>query len=217
LLAHEAGDANAVLASVRNGQALYGAQFIARRDAGFTSYFDSVRGENSAEAAPALAQFNDKKPCWSDANSPSGYVIPLGFLKQAEVMVRQPAFLAGQAPVVRAVYGKGICDFGATYIDARTLPALEADYPDVQEKVLVIWRIPAIIPYEQVVLAASLKPDMQRTLLRAIIDLMGTPEGLADMQTVYGLEALQPAEDSQYQAFADHAESAGLDLHTLLK
>lgn len=217
LAVHENEDGGAALAGVRSGQAVYGAQFIARRDAGFEEYFDPLRGENTAEALEALAQFNDKKPCWSDPVSPSGFVVPLGFLNQAGVAVRAPAFLEGHAPLVRAVYAEGICDFGATYIDARELPALEADYPDVLEKVLVIWRIPAIIPYEQVVMASGLTPEMKRALLRAFIDLMTTPEGLAAIQTVYGVEALQPAEDSQYDQFAQIVQAAGIELDLLLK
>jgi phosphonate transport system substrate-binding protein len=217
LLAYQNADAGTALASVRAGQALYGAQFIARPGAGFISFFDPVRVENTAESIQALAQFKDKKPCWSDTLSPSGYVVPLGFLNQAGVQVRAPAFLEGHAPVVRAVYGEGICDFGATYIDARELPALEADYPDVMERVEVIWRIPAIIPYEQVVMSSDLHPDMRRALLRAFVDLMTTPEGVAAIQTVYGLESLQPAEDIQYEEFAQYVEAAGLDLSMLLK
>jgi phosphonate transport system substrate-binding protein len=217
LLAYQKGDAGTALASVRAGQALYGAQFIARPDAGFTSFFDPVSAENTAESVQALEQFRDQKPCWSDMLSPSGYVVPLGFLNQAGVQVRAPAFLEGHAPVVRAVYGEGICDFGATYIDARELPALEADYPDVMERVQVIWRIPSIIPYEQVVMSSDLHPDMRRALLRAFVDLMTTAEGVAAIQTVYGLESLQPAEDIHYEQFAQVVQAAGIDLHTLLK
>jgi phosphonate transport system substrate-binding protein len=217
LLALNNGDASTSLASLRAGQMLYGAQFIARQDAGFESYFDPLRSENLADAEQALAQFRDRKPCWTDTISPSGYVVPLGYLNAAGVHVRSPAFLEGQAPVVRAVYGKGICDFGATYIDARELPALEADYPDVMEKIEVIWRIPPIIPYEQVVMSTHLTPDMRRALLRAFVDIMTTPEGVDAVQTIYSLESLQPAEDVQYEAFAQYVESAGVDLNTLLR
>jgi phosphonate transport system substrate-binding protein len=217
LLAHANGDAQTALASVRAGQALYGAQFLARRSAGFDAYFDPVRGENTAEALQALAQFEGKKPCWSDAYSPSGYVVPLGVLNAAGVHVREAAFLEGQAPLVRAVYTEGICDFGASYIDARQLPALEQDYPDVMERVIVIWRVPAIIPYEQLVTASSMNPEMRRLFVRAFVDLMSTPEGLGAVRTVYGLEALQPAEDSAYTAFADYVRGAGLELSELLR
>jgi len=217
MLAYENGSVNALLASIRDGQALYGAQFLARNDSGLTRYFDPVRGENTAEAAEALSQFIDKKPCWSDAASPSGYVIPLGFLKQAQVQTKEAAFVEGQSTVVRAIYGKGICDFGATYVDARDLPALEADYPDVMEKVVVVWRIPAIIPYEQIVTASTLNPEVKRSLLRAFIDIMNTPEGKTLIQTAYGIDAFQPAEDGQYQEFGVYLKACGLDVNSLLK
>lgn len=217
VLARQQGGARVALASVRNGEVLYGAQFIARRDSGFQFYFDALRGENTAEAKEALTQFTNKKPCWSDPASPSGYVIPLGILNQAAIQVQEGAFVQGQATVVRAVYSKGICDFGATYTDARTLPVLEADYPDVMDVVKVVWRTPAIIPYENVSFAADLPVDMRRVLLRAFVDLMNTPEGKSAMQTVYGIDDLRPAEDDIYEAFSVYAQASGLDLMALLK
>ncbi len=216
-LAHENGDVNAMLANLRNGQSLYGAQFLARSDSGFKRYYDPARDENTAEVKEALAQFNDKKPCWSDPLSPSGYVVPLGALKQAGVQTASPAFVEGQGTVVRAIYSKGICDFGATYVDARDLPILEQDYPDVKEKVVVIWRIPAIIPYEQIVVAARLNPQVKQSLLRAFIDIMGTDEGRALIQTVYGIDTFQPADETQYSDFSDFLRASGLDINSLLK
>ncbi len=211
------GTAQAALASNRNGEAFYGAQFIARSDAGFIPYFDPTRKENTVGAKEALAQFVDKKACWSDTSSSSAYVVPLGYLNQAKVQIRASAFLEGQGPVVRAVYADGICDFGATYIDARQLPTLESDYPDVIKKVDVIWRTPPIIPYEIVSFAASLPPEMHRTLQRAFIDLMITNEGKTNMQVIYSIETLQPAEDNRYKDFETYVEASGLKLDTLLK
>lgn len=217
LLAYQNGSAQAILASAREGKAFYGAQFIARPDNGFKPYFDPVKDENTLEAAEALMQFNDKKPCWSDAVSPSGYVIPLGFLNQAKVGVRLGAFVEGQPTVVRAVYNKDICDFGATYIDARQFPALETDYPNVTDKVAVIWRIPAIIPYDNISLASGLAPDMRRTIQRAFIDMMGTPESKSAIQKAYGLETLQAVDDGAYKDFIAYTDASGLDIQQLIK
>ncbi len=217
LLASREGQATPLLARVRDGEALYGAQFIARTDMGFKAYFDPARGENTAEAEQALLQFKDRKPCWSDAASPSGYVVPLGVLKDAGFTPREPAFVGGQPTVVRAVYGKGICDFGATYVDARRLPALEDDYPDVLEKVQVIWQIPAIIPYEVVATSSTLNPEIRRSLLRAFIDILNTTDGKLLIQTVYGIDAFQPADDSLYKDFGAYVQASGLDLHDLIK
>jgi phosphonate transport system substrate-binding protein len=217
LLARENGSVTVVLASVREGQVLYGAQFIANREGGFTSYFDTARNENTAEAGEALAQFEEKKPCWSDATSPSGYVLPLGLLNQAGVNPRSGAFLEGQPSVVRAVYADDICDFGATFIDARRNPALEADYPDVIEKVVVIWRAPNVIPYENISISTFLPLEMRRVLQRAFIDLMLTPEGKTAIQTVYGIDELQIAEDVIYDGFKAYVDESKLDLFELVE
>ncbi len=216
LLARQNGSVTVILASVRDGHTLYGAQFIANREGGFTSYFDATRNENTANLAAALGQFEEKKPCWSDETSASGYVLPLGLLNQAGVNPRSGAFLEGQPSVVRAVYADDICDFGATFIDARQSPALEADYPDVMEKVIVIWRAPEVIPYENISISTSLPLEMRRLIQRAFIDLMLDPEGRAAIQTAYGIDELQIAEDTLYTAFAEQVDNSRLDLDELV-
>lgn len=217
LLAHKNESVAVALASVRDGQILYGFQFIVNRDGEFKPYYDETRNENTEEFATALEQFTEKKPCWSDATSPSGYVLPLGLLNQAQVEVRSGAFLEGQPSVVRAVYAADICDFGVTFIDARNSPALEADYPDVMDKVIVVWRSEAVIPYENISFSNRLPLEMRRILQRAFIDLMLTPEGRAAIQTAYGIDELQIAEDSIYDEFKNYVDASKLDLSDLVK
>jgi phosphonate transport system substrate-binding protein len=217
LLARKNETATAILASARNGQTMYGAQIIANRDGGFVSYFNAGQNENTADANTALKQFQDKKPCWSDSASPSGYVVPLGLLNQAQVQPRSGAFLEGQPSVVRAVYAADICDFGATFIDARQSPVLEAKYPDVMDRVNVIWRIPSIIPYENISISNSLPIEMRRVLQRVFIDLMLTAEGKSAVQTVYGIDELKVVEDAAYKDFEIYVNASGLNLAELIK
>lgn len=207
----------ALLGRVRNDEMFYGSQILINRESEFTAYYDEARGENTVSAVEALSQFADKKPCWSDAVSPSGHVVPLGLLNQAQVTTRAGAFLEGQPNVVRGVYVDDICDFGATFIDARQNPILEADYPDVLDRVVVAWRIPAIIPYENISMAASLPADMRRVMQRAFIDFMVTPEGKAAMQTIYGFDEMRPVEDDAYTEFIAYVNAANLDLLTLIE
>ena len=217
LLARQNDSVTAIMASIRSEQMFYGAQFIANRDSGFTSFYDFDRKENTAEAATALKQFEGKKPCWSDSISPSGYVVPFGVLNQAQVTVRDGAFIDSQPSVVRAVYAADICDFGATYVDARELPALEFDYADVIERVIVIWRVPPIIPYENISMSNSLPIEMRRVIQRAFVDLMLTPEGKSAIQTVYGIDELQVTEDAMYKEFELYVKASGLDLSKLIE
>jgi len=216
-LARDGKSVTALLAKVHDGSAFYGSQLIANRDKDFESFFDVARNENITDDKSVLQQFNDKRACWSDEESASGYVLPLGLLNQAEVNIRAEAFLAGQPNVVRAVYADDICDFGATYIDARDLPIFEEDYGDVIDKVLVIWRIPAIIPYENVSMSTFIPVDVRRTVQRAFIDLMGTQEGKSAIQTAYGMDQFQVVEDSAYDEFLVYVRASGLDLLDLVK
>ncbi len=98
-----------------------------------------------------------------------------------------------------------------------TLPALEADYPDVMDKVNVIWRVPNIIPYENISVSNSVPLEMRRVIQRAFIDLMLTPEGKAAIQTAYGIDEFQVVEDAMYTDFALYVDASGLDLTTLIE
>jgi len=217
VLASQERTAEAALAREQDGSIFYGAQFIARSDADYTTYFDPVQAKNLSEAAIALAQFKDKKPCWTDQRSPSGYLVPLGILAGAGIQTREPAFLASHPAVVRAVYAGGICDFGATYVDARLYAGLEDQLPDVTRKVDIIWRIPPIIPYETLVLGRGVPADVRRVLTRAFVDLMLDATGKSAMQALYGYSAVQVAQEGQYADFRKAVEDSGLDLSSLIE
>ena len=92
-IAYQRGLVQASYAVLREGEGKYGAQFLASRRGGFTSYFDEGTGENLDEASVALTQFAGKKPCWSDETSPSGYIVPLGYLKQNLIVTKPAAFV----------------------------------------------------------------------------------------------------------------------------
>lgn len=217
LLASEQGAAEATFGRAHNGSLFYGAQFIAHRDIGFTAYYDPLKNGNMADATAALAQFQSKKPCWTDDKSPSGYVVPLGYLKEANVQTLEPAFLAGHAAVVRAVDMSGVCDFGATYIDARTYPGLQDQYPNLLRDVQVIWRMPDIIPYETMVFERGMDEGIRRNLITAFVNLMTTPDGQSAMQTIWGFDAMQVVQDSQYDDFRKVVKDSGVDLNALIK
>ncbi|GAB4504167.1 MAG: hypothetical protein Fur0043_11600 [Anaerolineales bacterium] len=216
-LAYEKGYVTAAFASLKEGKKAYGAQFIARVDAGFTSYYDARAQANTADAAAALSQFRDKKPCWSDATSPSGYIIPAGILAYHGIVTRPAAFVQGQPTVARAVYVGGICDFGATYIDAREFPALRDAFPDILEQVNVIWQVPPILPYEALVLASNLPPEMAASLQTALFRLTGMKAGRQDLVGAYGIENWETVNDTFYADFLLYLETAPVEIETLLE
>lgn len=216
-LAYQRGLVQASYAVLREGEATYGAQFLASRKGGFTSHFDEGIGENLDEAPVALRQFADKKPCWTDETSPSGYIIPLGYLNENQIVTKPAAFVEGHPTVVRSLYASGICDFGATYIDARKFPSLEDEFPDLVEQVIVVWQIPPIIPYEVLAFSTKMPPGMRELFASFIPAIMQIEAGKASFQTTYGIEELAPVNDGYFAEFHRYMSASGLDVSTLIK
>jgi phosphonate transport system substrate-binding protein len=215
-LAYQKDLVRAQYAVVREEKIKYGAQFLAARKDGYESYFNEEIGVNTADANVALAQFNDKKPCWSEETSLSGYVIPLGLLNQAQVQVRPAAFVGGQTTVVRSLYAGGICDFGATYIDARKFPSLEDEFPDLIEQVIVVWQVPEIIPYEVLAFSNHMPQPMQNLFHDLIPAIMQTDNGSAAFKTAFDIEELQTANDGDFNDFHTYVDESRLSLQALL-
>jgi ABC-type phosphate/phosphonate transport system substrate-binding protein len=202
---------------MKDGESTYGAQFLATRKGGFESFFNANENENTADANVALAQFADKKPCWSDETSASGYVVPLGFLNENQIITKPAAFVGGHPTVVRSLYASGICDFGATYIDARKFPSLEDEFPDLMEQVIVVWQIPAIIPYDVIALSTSMPEGMRQLFSDQIAAIMQTENGRAAFKAAYGIEELQVSNDGFYEEFRIYVDESAVDISTLVK
>jgi len=217
LLAKEKGVADVGLVVVRFGSNYYGAQFIANVDSGFTAYFDPATNQNTADAATALKQFDGKKPCWTDPLSASGYIIPAGFILKEGVTLKAAAFVQGHPTVVQALYAGGICDFGATFIDART-NKMFAEVPDINEKVVVIWRTDPVIPNDNVSFAADLPADIRAKLTEALASLPTTEEGKTLLKSMgYDIEGLEVQDDTFYDSFRVYLQASGVDITTLVK
>jgi len=216
-LAYQKGLVNAAFAVVQDGKPTYGSQFIASRKGGFKSYFDAAAHINTADAPEALAQFENKKPCWSDEISASGYVIPAGVLNTNQIVTKPAAFVQGQPTVVRSVYLGGICDFGATYVDARKFPSLEDQYPDLMEQVIIVWQIPEIIPFSIFAFSTNMPQGMRDLYTNIIPAIMQTDDGKAAFKTAYDIEELMPVNDAYYEDFRDYVINSRVDLSTLVK
>ena len=215
LLAKQKDAADVGLVVVRNGSSFYGAQFVANVDSGFTSYFDPATNKNTADAATALAQFDGKRPCFTDPLSTSGYIIPGGLLSQYGVKYKTPAAVQGHPAVIAALYVGGICDFGASYIDARTSDKTHAD---VMDKIQVIWRTDNIIPNDNVSFSTSMAPEMRTKISDALVQMGSSDDGLEILKNMgYEIGGFEPAEDSFYDAFRAALQASGIDITTMVK
>lgn len=219
IVAHGKGYADVALATIRNGSNHYGFQYVANVNAGFTSYYDPATGTTTADAATALAQFADKKPCWTDPLSSSGYILPFGLLSENGIKVKSGAWVQGHPTVIKSVYlsPKGeICDFGATFIDARSNVA--ADFPDVNDVVQIIWVSEPFIPNDNVSFASNVPAELREKLTQALLDLAGTEEGIALLKSGgYSIQGLEAVDDTFYDEFRVYLEASGIDPTTLFK
>ena len=218
LYASDEGIANVAMLTNHFGVYSYGTQFLANVESGFQPYFDPISGLSSADAVTALEQFRDMRPCWVEPQSPSGYILPAGMLEFNAITTQPGVIIQNHTAVVRALYIKGVCDYGVTYSiigDPRTSSSVQDDLPDVMNRVLVIWRTDANIPNVSLALIAGLSEADRQMLIQAFLDISRTPEGKALLSLSagnYQIDEIKVIGDEVYDPLREAAEALNLDL-----
>ncbi len=215
ILASQKGFAEVALITNRFGSDHYGAQFIARADAGFTPAANSPATDADL---PTLLQFKGKKPCFADPQSTSGYVIPLIFLKKAgltDADIPAPVFTGGHTQTVTSIYEGGICDYGATFVDARS--SISKDHPDVNDKVVVVFQTAAIIPNDNMSYAPDMPQNLRDQITTAMLTIAQTEAGKKALNDLYQIGGLVKADDTVYDQFRSYLEASGIDLSQYVK
>ena len=201
VLAHEKCGVDAQLVTVRFGSTSYKGQIIVRADSGITT----------------LADLKGKVMCWVDPNSTSGYIIPRIMLMangiNPDTDFSRTVEAGSHNNVVIQVYN-GECDAGATFVDARS--SVEADYPDVMDKVAVLATTPDI-PNDNVSFITDMPADMRDQLVTALLDISASEEGKAALNTLYSIDGLEKADDTFYDAFRADLSKAGIDIESLVQ
>lgn len=220
LSAHEKGYADATLAGVMNGKMKFGAQFLVNTQLagvnGYKIYFDPELNVNLVEPDVALAQFKGARPCWNDAYSPAGYILPLGVLNYQSIIVKPGGFLQGDPAVIRTIYQdtKGsLCEFGVSLIDSRD--DLTAELPDVYDKVLVVWRTEELIPTDGIAYGSNLPDELRYRITSAILVL--ALQNPTDVKTCFGVDNLQLVDDTFYNDLRAYLQLSGLNLYDLVR
>jgi phosphonate transport system substrate-binding protein len=222
IYANQKGLAQVALLTNHFGVYQYGAQFLANISSGFTPFFDPISGLSSADAATALEQFKNLRPCWVEPQSASGYILPAGLIRLNQISTIPGVITQTHTAVVRALYIKGICDFGATFAisgDPRTAAAVQQDLPDVMNRILIIWRSDAVIPNVNLSLLASLSETDRQTLTTAFLDLSKTQDGKALLSLSagnYQIDDIKPVQDTLYDPLRSAINALDLDLKDML-
>jgi phosphonate transport system substrate-binding protein len=215
ILAHQKGYADVALITSRFGSDHYGAQFIANVASGFTPAPDTPATEADL---PTLLQFKGKTPCFGDPESTSGYVIPLIFLKKAgltDADIPDPVFTGGHTQTVTSIYTGGICDYGATFVDARG--NIATDHPDVNDVVQVIFQTEAIIPNDNMSYAPDMPQNLRDQITNAMVTISGTEAGKTALNDLYQIAGLTLCDDTVYDQFRSYLSASGLDLSQYVK
>lgn len=222
LYASNRGLAEVALLTNHFGVYAYGSQFVANASSGFKIYYDPLSGQNSADASAALAQFEGKKPCWVDTGSASGFIVPAGLLALNKISLAPPAYSQTHAAVIRSLYVKGVCDFGATFAisgDPRTGDAVLKDLPDALTRIPIVWRSDAIIPNLNISYIAGLQEEKSRALNAAFLSLGASSQGRALISAAaggYEIEALKSIEDASYEPLRAAVNALDLSLFELI-
>jgi phosphonate transport system substrate-binding protein len=201
VLANEKCGVEVGLVTERFGSSTYVGQINVGADSGITS----------------LEDLKGKVMCWVDPNSTSGYIIPRIMLKangiDPDTDFAQTIEAGSHNNVISQVYN-GDCDAGASYADARS--SIEADFPDVNEKVVVLATTTEI-PNDSVSFAKDFDPEMRTQIVNALLEIAQSEEGLTALENLYSISGLQEAGDSFYDAFRADLSKAGMDIEELAK
>jgi phosphonate transport system substrate-binding protein len=204
VLAHDKFQSTVILASVRGGSKTYTGQIIAGVDSGINS----------------VADLPGHKFAFVDPSSASGFLYPNAMLKQNGIDYKtafsDTVFAGGHDKVVIAVYNNQV-DAGATFgdsvegqvTDARTL--VTNTLPDVMDKVKVIGKTDPI-PNDTVSVRAGLPYELVLQIQDGLVAVSKTDQGKDLLKTLYNINGLAPATDSEYDSVRTAAKVLGLDL-----
>lgn len=199
ILAADRGIAEAALVSVRYGSPTYNGQLIAGVNSGISKVAD-LKGRTFARPDPLSA---------------SGWIIPMLTMRAAGVNpdkdLKELVDAGSHDAVVAAVYN-GDVDAGACYVDART--RIEKDHPDVMEKV-VVFEVTIDIPNDGVQFITDMDPELRDKIVKALLDIAATDEGVAALKTAYQWEALEEHDDTFYDIFRQVLQASGLSIEDL--
>lgn len=203
------------------GVYLYGMQILANKESGFTSFFDEASGASLVDAPEALSQLEGKRPCYMPSNSLSANIVPRALLAENQITVQDAVILQSHAAIVRALYIKNICDFGATFAltgDPRTSETVTSDLPDAADQIEILWRSGPLLPGTNFSLQPALDPAVKEALTNAILSLAQNAEGLQIISDAlnYQVGQLKPTDNTAYDPLRQMLEVLQLPAGNLI-
>ncbi len=213
--------AKVVLQTNRNGAISYAAQFMTNNpdkycddtptpDANGMLFCNGTASGNGPAGLDAIKKITSgTKVAELGAGSPAGYIYPVLALKNAGIDTDtgiSAVPVTGNDTSVLAVYN-GDAEVGFSFWDART--TVTKDKPDVGQKV-VVFALTDMIPNDGVAVSKDLSPALQDKITKALEDYSNTDAGSKELQAIYSITKLSPADPSSLDVVADAASKLGL-------
>jgi len=198
------------------GTYYYGTQILANAENGFTSFFDPETNTATADAETALRQLDGLRPCWAEEGSISGHIYPFGLLQDLNISSLPGAIVQSHTAVIRSLYIKGVCDYGATFAysgDPRTSGAVINDLPDVDQQVVVLWQSPPDIPNLNFSTIPGMPDPIRAKLVSVLVDIVKTEDGkalLSQANGAYDIQDLRVVDDSVYDPLRQAVRRSGI-------
>lgn len=193
VLANEQYGVDVQLKSVRYGSGTYKAQYVVRADSGIES----------------LEDLEGKIWAYPDAASTSGFLFPaaqlMGEFDIASAEALQTEFFSeaiaagGHDTAAIAVY-EGDADVATTFDDVRG--DLVEEYPDIEEE-LKILGYTSDIPNDTISTVKELDEELVTQINEIFLSFNEDEEMIKIMNEVYSWDAIEAAEDAEYQVVRD--------------
>lgn len=205
-LAHKKYQAEARLTVLRNGEATYRSQIVARADGPIKK----------------LADIKLHKFAFVDPVSVSGYLMPQKLLREQKITPKEIVFAQRHDNVISMVYQKQV-DAGATYYsppyqgeihDARRL--VLAQYPDIEKKVKII-HLTDPLPNDPIVFRKAISEDIKQKIIQASIKFMTTPEGLKAFNKMFSVSGFKITTDAEYEPLLKTLEELSVNVEDALR
>jgi len=194
ILAAEKGCADVALVSTRYGAAFYNGQFLVHADSGLETLED-LAGTDMCRPYPL---------------STSGDIIPGIMLKAVGVDVNEMNQIidTGSHEATAVAVLNGDCDWGATYIDARS--RVEDEYADTIMDETVVIAVEPDIPNDGIQFHPDFPADVRAKLVTAFLGMVDTEEGLAALDEAYQWGGLEEHDDTFYDQFRQILDAGGV-------
>jgi phosphonate transport system substrate-binding protein len=184
VIGHEQNGAEAMTKSVRKGKAGYVAFIIARKGSGINGIKD-LKGHSFAFGDPISASSN---------------LYPRYFMKKNGINpdkdLTKTVNIANQTAIATAVCS-GNVDAGAIYDDARTNKGANDACPGIMDRTQVVFTTP-LIPGDPQEVRKNLNSGQKKKVRDAFAKLGNDPEMQKILLSLYTIEKLVPAGDSDY-------------------